>query len=598
MKRPFVSDSSLSLGIRVAVVMSLGVLVGVLLTAGLLEFRARGEARAEALENLRRARTVAADRLDRDGESLSRLAATISHDPTFFSLLTMNPSQRTPSFRHTLAGIVREFQRDAASEIFDVTDIIGTTLAASDRPAAPEANRSTSALVREALSGRSVQGYRVEGGRLYRVAVAPVSEPGGKVVGTLTIGSPIDDAFAGRVRAASGADLILVVNAAPSGPGRERAIPRPALSTLTDAGTRSVLATIASPTRDPKRWTARDAQQVSIAKLPGLAIDVPLSGLVEGGSPRLLALTPIAPGPGVTAARETLLAAGAVSALLALFVGWNMGGRVGRRLRLLSHAAHEARQGNYDVPLPQAGRDEEGILVAEFDAMRGAQRLEVERLLEVDRMKTDFLSVTAEEIAAPAQGIDAAVRSLASAAKGAQRPETVQHLRSIHRHARDLSRLASDLGSLSVVSRFGAPEPPPADDVSAPAVEAEPKAAIEVMAEDGEAFTPVVPMTGEARPPVDIAALLEGVAAEQILDAARRGIEFDLAVDPELVHPGLPPGRLEADVREYVAEALGSSPAGTTLVLEARRQEDTIEVSLRGGPQPLHLRLPLPVQAD
>ena len=285
MKRPFVSDHSLSLGIRIAIVMSLGVLVGVLLTAGMVEFRGRGEAHAEAAENLRRARTVATDRLNREGKSLSRLAATISHDPTFFSLLTLSPSRRTPEFRHTLAGVVREFQRNAASELFDVTDIIGVTLAASARPAAPEENRSTSALVREALSGRGVQGYRVEGGRLYRVAVAPVSEPGGKVVGTLTIGSPIDDGFAGGIRAASGADLILVVDAAASADGGGNRVPRAVLSTLTDTGTRSVLATIASPTRDPQRWTARDAQDVSIAKMPALAIDVPLAGLVEGGSP-------------------------------------------------------------------------------------------------------------------------------------------------------------------------------------------------------------------------------------------------------------------------------------------------------------------------
>jgi hypothetical protein len=226
MKRPVVPTPQLSLGVRIAIVMSLGVLVGVLLTALVLEFRGRGEARAEASEGLRRARAVAGDRLRFEGAALSRLALTISRDPKFFSLLTLRPSQRTGEYRQALERVVREFQRDAASEVFDVTDIIGTTLAASARASAPEQDRAASALVQEALSGRSVGGYRVEGGRLYRVAVVPVTELGGKVVGTLTIGSPIDDEFAATVRSASGADFVLVADAATPGEGERAPLPR------------------------------------------------------------------------------------------------------------------------------------------------------------------------------------------------------------------------------------------------------------------------------------------------------------------------------------------------------------------------------------
>jgi signal transduction histidine kinase len=590
MKRPVVPTPQLSLGVRIAIVMSLGVLVGVLLTALVLEFRGRGEARAEASEGLRRARAVAGDRLRFEGAALSRLALTISRDPKFFSLLTLRPSQRTGEYRQALERVVREFQRDAASEVFDVTDIIGTTLAASARASAPEQDRAASALVQEALSGRSVGGYRVEGGRLYRVAVVPVTELGGKVVGTLTIGSPIDDEFAATVRSASGADFVLVADAATPGEGERAPLPRSIFSTLTDAGTRSVLATIGPPTRDVKRWTARDARDVSIAKHPGLAIDVPLSGLVEGGSPRLVALVPLALGPGIAEAREALLVAGAVSALLALLVGWNMGARVGGRLQRLGYAAREARQGNYDVALPVAGRDEAGYLVADFEAMRDAQRHEVDRLVQIDQMKTDFLSVTALEISAPAVEIQSAAQSLASGRGGDAGPVT-QRLQLIRRHAANLSRLAEDIGSFSVVSRLGAGGAP--DEAS----EQGPEASVEAVAEQ-ENFQPVHPVAETENLPVDVAALLEAIAAELILDAAKRGIEVDLAVEPELVHPGLPSGRLEADLRGYVSRALDAAPPGTTLSLAARKLPDVIEVRLHGGPEPLNLHLPLPPNGD
>jgi hypothetical protein len=138
--------------------MSLAVLGAVLVTALVLEILGRGDTVSDAVERLRRSRSIAVDRLNRDGEALSRLAVTVSRDPRFYGLLAARPTERGPTFRPSLEGVVQEFQRDAASEIFDVTDILGATLAASPRPAAPEENRGFSALVREALSGRAARG--------------------------------------------------------------------------------------------------------------------------------------------------------------------------------------------------------------------------------------------------------------------------------------------------------------------------------------------------------------------------------------------------------------------------------------------------------
>jgi HAMP domain-containing protein len=622
----------LSLGVRVAVFTSLSVLTAVLVAALVLEVAGRSEARRDADEQLRRAHTVATSRLARDGESLRELAATVARDPKFFALLALRRSERTTTYRQSLEGVIHEFQADARAEIFDVTDEWGATIAASTRPAAPEASRGDSPLVRRALTGHETLGYRLEGGRLYRIAVVPVLAGERAPIGTLTLGTPIDDSFASVVHSATGADVLLLAGEA-AAEGGATAKARPIVTTLSPAGARSVLETLGPSPRSIGRSRLRDERSVWIAKSPALALDVSLDGAMEGGVGRLIVAAPLGDAPAPL--RETLLTVGSITAAAAFFVAFVVGARMSRRLRGLGAATREAGAGNYDAPLPAVSRDEIGRLTANFDAMRVSQRREMMRLVELDKMKTDFLSVAAQQFLAPALEIQEAGDTLARRAAPALGPEGIKRLRVIQGGARTVARMARDLGDASVVlpppiapaapaapaekmpasetptmtvvtseaafhptspalpsdsPASSAPAPPPAPAPAPAPASPEPLAA--------QGSTPAPPERDQAASVsatelVDVARLVEGIAVDLLVAGAERGIEVAIAVEPELIHPAVDVATLEAALREHGGRAIAGLPAGSSVTFAARRTPTAIEISVDGGAAPFEFSLPL-----
>ncbi|HEU4725529.1 MAG TPA: HAMP domain-containing protein, partial [Candidatus Eisenbacteria bacterium] len=497
---------AISLGVRAALFTSLSVLTALLLSALVLEVAGRSQARGAANEQLHRARNLAAGRLAGDGDNLRRLAATVARDPKFFALLALRRSERTASFRQSLEGVIREFQADANVEIFDVTDEWGATAAASQRPAAPEPSRGASPLVRQALAGKSALGFRLEGGRLYRIAVVPVMGGGAAAVGTLTLGSRVDESFAGVIRATTGAEVLLLAGEIPAN-GGARPTARPIMTTLSDAAARSVLETIGGPPRaSESRGRVPRGRQVSLAKAPALALDVPLDGATEGGAARLLLIAPIALDAALVPLRETLLFAGAVAATFALVLGYVVGRRMAKRLGRIRTAARAAGQGDYDAPLPVVLPDEVGLLTADFAAMRETQHREFDRLHEIDRMKTDFLAITAQDLRTPVDAIRRASDAMAARNAGALGTEGVQRLRVIRGGADTLGRMVHDLESARVVLTQMAEAPaagPDAENDEEPV-----EASIEVVA--GEAnFQPAVARPAPAAPAAEPAPTVE-----------------------------------------------------------------------------------------
>ena len=612
---------TISLGVRVAAFTTLSVLTAILLSALVLEISGRAEARGAADEQLGRARSLAVGRLARDGEGLRRLAATVSRDPKFFALLALRRSERTATFRQSLEGVIREFQADANVEIFDVTDEWGATAAASQRPAAPEPSQGASPLVRQALAGKGALGFRLEGGRLYRIAVVPVMAGGAAAVGTLTLGSRVDETFAGAIRSATGVDVLLLAGEI-SASGDTRAAARPIVTTLSDAGARSVLETIGAARLVEARGKAPRGRMVSIAKAPAVAIDVPLGGGTEGGAARLLLVAPVALDAGLAPLRGTLLLAGAVAATMVLFAGFFAGRKLSTRLRRIRAAARDASQGEWETTLPAVASDEVGLLTSEFHAMRESQRRELARLNESDGMKSDFLAVTAQDLLMPVEEIQKAGTAMAANNARALGPDGLRHLRVIRGGAETLSRMVHDLGGARVVSThltvvepvweetedddeveatlevvaseanfqpaLPTPEVKAVDEVPPPPTAPMDVAAVEAPVESAAIAAPA------AAGPLDVAALVESVAVDLIVAAAERGIEVDMAIEPDLIHPSASANGLQTSLREYGASTIATLSPGSVLSFAALRTPVGIVVRALGGATPFEVTLPVP----
>lgn len=597
---------AISLGVRVALFTSLSVLTAILLSALALEITGRWEARGAADEQLHRARNLASGRLARDGDALRRLAATVARDPKFFALLALRRSERTASYRRSLEGVIGEFQADANVEIFDITDEWGATAAASQRPAAPEPSRGGSPLVRQALAGKGGLGFRLEGGRLYRIAVVPVMAGGASAVGTLTLGSRVDETFAGAVRATTGVEVLLLAGETRAGAARPSA--RSIVTTLSDAAARSVLETIGPARGGESRGRVPRGKTVSLAKAPALAMDVPFDGPTEGGAARLLLIAPIALDAGLVPLREMLLLAGALAAAVSLVVGFLVGRRMSQRLRRIRMAARAVSLGDYNVRLPAVVPDEVGLLTADFGAMRETQRREIERLTEMDRMKTDFLEVTAQDLSAPVEAIRRAGEELIAKNASTLGPDGIHRLRVIRGGASMLGRMVHDLGGARVVLTQTAEVERTGEDQGDATAESGPAATVEVVATEAN-FQPTQPVEPAVEPlapvaPVpapepagiylDVAALVESVAVDLIVSGAERGILVDMAIEPDLIHPSARADSIESALRKYGRVAMETLSPGASIVIAARRVPGAIQIRAEGGASPFEISLPLP----
>jgi len=216
-------------------------------------------------------------------------------------------------------------------------------------------------------------------------------------------------------------------------------------------------------------------------------------------------------------------------------------------------------------------------------------------------MKTDFLSVAAQQFLAPAMEIQEAGETLARRAAPALGPEGIKRLRVIQGGAETLARMAQDLGGATVVLSALA------DAVPQNAPRTQPST-MTVVAGEAE-FHPTPAATREAIPPVapppadqaigpraselDIARLVEGVAVDLLVAGAERGIEVGIAVEPDLVHPAAESAPLEAALREYGERVIAALPPGSAVTFGARRTASAIEIRVEGGASPLEISIPL-----
>lgn len=519
-----------SLLLKIAVLTSLPIL-GIMMAALLVvNHRLADEVNRNVTADLQRAALAFENQMEREGENLERVGVVVARDPKFFALLTLPRGDRNDAdFQTTLLGVAKDFQRDAEAPLFDVTDERGAVLARARRSGGPGGARSVGAdgegadrsawpLVREALAGRAARGYVVEGDRAYRVAVVPIVVDGA-LAGTLTLGRTIDAALAERLKATTRSEVVFVVNGKAS------------IRTALQGSVAGRLAAL-----PPSPGVVRLAE----GEHRFLALAGSLDGPTAGGRVGFALLRSLDRETAVLGRiGRDLTIAGAALIVVALLVGILVSTGVTRPVRRIVEAANAMRAGNYDLPLGIRSGDEMGTLAAHFEAMREAQRHEIERLEEIDRMKSDFIAIASHEILTPVTTIRA-FADLMMESPGAADPELQREgFHAIREAAASLTRLARDLTNMSLIDRRRLPL---------------------------------------RLAPADLAIVTEEVAVRTIALAAERRQTVSIAIEPELLHPRVDAGYMKQALSNIAQNAVRYTRDGGSIEIGARRAGPSIEI--------------------
>jgi serine/threonine-protein kinase len=300
-------------------------------------------------------------------------------------------------------------------------DVNGVLLDRNDQ-AITDGSRPSFAKVKwvaDALLGIPATAVIREGKVLAAVASVPVlagdmSLGEGRLRGVLAVAAPLDENRANTLRGITSGQTGFVANTAKRGES-----PRVELSAATEAFRGDLLVPALAANRDAVNSLFQQGQAVG-----------PLEVQVAGDR-RVLAAVPIKSAADETIGafvvsrsrdeetaafreiRDTLLWVGAGALLLALPISFAMGRRIARPLTQLASGAAEIREGNLDVKLPEAGRDEVGALARAFRALLGElkEKAALEQML-AEMRRPDANVTRATTLTAP-PAPDAAARAFA-----------------------------------------------------------------------------------------------------------------------------------------------------------------------------------------
>jgi signal transduction histidine kinase len=534
---PNVRGPRISLLLKITALTSLPILGVMIVALFVVNLRLADEVNRTVAADLSRAALAFETQMAREGENLERVGVVIARDPKFFALLTLPRSDRkNADFYATLEGVARDFQRDAEAPIFDVTDERGHLLARGGRSAPPRADIGSvadgggptdsvgqaprlSPMVERALSGHASRGYLVEDGLAYRVAAVPIVV-GGALVGTLTLGAAIDSAMAERLKATTRSDVVFSVE----GAATIRTTPRTRLADR--------LAAEVGPSSAVRR--VQDGSERFLA-LAGR-----LEGPTFGGRVGFALLRSLDQETAVLVRiGRDLSLAGAGVIVVALLVGLLVSSGITRPIRRIVEAANAMGGGNYDLPLQIRSNDEMGTLATRFEEMRESQRNEIERLEEIDRMKSNFIAIASHEILTPVTTIRAYADLMADGTLGQVTEQQREGFQAIREGADSLTRLAGDLTNMSLIER---------------------------------SRLPLKLGAGE------VGAIVEEVAVATIALAAERRQTVTVSVESDLTHPLVDAKYLGQAVTNLALNAVRFTPDGGSIELGARRSGSAIEI--------------------
>jgi signal transduction histidine kinase len=373
------------------------------LSIGFAVYFVSGRLRSEAEAELQRDLTEAAGLVDQQGATqfdwFTRIARLIADLPKFKGTV----ETRDPP---TVEPIARDYQLQAGSDLFLVTDPDGGVLAAIGGPPASSPLARLAPGIARALAGTSTMAFWPHPSGVLQVVSLPVTigldRP--EVLGTLTVGYLLDDERATTLKALTGADIAFAIDGQvrSSTLGHEA---HPRLAALLDKDMvprvmigDSEYAALVTPLR-----ARSDAEPHTSA--------VPLAIVLRSRTERMRTLSAIQTGLAIVAL---------ATVLLAVAVSYGVARTITRPLaRITDHMRQVAATGDLTRKLELTGsrswQDEDARLLATTfntltDSIAQFQReaAQRERLSSLGRMST----IVAHEIRNPLMIIKGALRQL------------------------------------------------------------------------------------------------------------------------------------------------------------------------------------------
>lgn len=395
--------------------------------------------------NLRAAGSVFIQLLATRQNELTTMARVTVRDPRFFAAFSIPETERGEEFAPTLEGLCRDFLRITDADFLEVFDTRGGFLAYIDRlgnTSRPATNNEVN--VEEALNGYPVTDFYASSDLLVVAAVVPVFVTQ-RLEAVVRLGSRLDDEFTREVKRLTGADISLLFA------GREVAgtFPAPA-----DAGSSGRLFDFL-PERRPaefshERFNAEETFTTERADVEYLATRIQVNGIApSSGFDAIIGReirTELSP---IISFEKKMLVAGILAVVITILAGVFLAKGITFPLSKVVVAAAAMTKGQYDYPLDLRGNDEVAYLARSFHEMRQSLSLYVERLKNLDQVKSNFIALAAHELRTPLTIVSGFNELIISGSLGAVPDKIRRTTQHIQAHLSDLNTLVQKILDLT-----------------------------------------------------------------------------------------------------------------------------------------------------